>query len=488
MEPYIPVIATLFLCDALLSEGVAASGSGLSVVWMLAIVAGLVALVGLGWALGRRSQLSGKPPESLPAEASPRVERHEERLKVDKPVEITDSMTLKEIRQARAAELTGIVDMAELRRQEKERRKTAVSLAVGHSDVQEAGEARELPTGGSRGEGGSVDAAVGTALSGTGPSASSSVSVASASAGAPQVAGRTLAEGLARTRDGFMARLSSLFANRQVVDDSTLEEMEEVLFTADIGVKTSEKLLQSMHRHVAQLPQATPDAVWGILKSEVTGIVKAKASSLVVDRNRKPFVIMMVGVNGAGKTTTIGKLAARYRAQGLKVMMVAGDTFRAAAVDQLVEWARRVDCDVHQGEADTDPSGVVFEGLRKAVEQGIDVVLVDTAGRLQTKKPLMDELQKITRVASKAIPGAPHEVVLVLDANTGQNGIQQARLFGEAAPLTGIVLTKLDGTAKGGVVIGVSDELGLPIYFVGIGEAPEDLRRFDVDEFVDALF
>jgi len=476
-----PVIATIFLGDALVSEGVAAAGSGFSVVWMLAIAAGLLAFVGLGWALGRRSQLPGKPPASLPSEVSSRAERHEDRLKVDKPVEITESMTLREVRQARAAELTGNVDMAELRRQEKERRKTTVSLAVGDSDVQEADESREAVAGRNHRAGGATDAAGGSVSQGISGSSSPSH-------GAHQPPGRTLAEGLARTRGGFMARLSSLFANRQVVDDSTLEEMEEVLFTADIGVKTSEKLLQSMHRHVAQLGSATPDAVWGILKSEVTGIVRAKASSLVVDRNRKPFVIMMVGVNGAGKTTTIGKLAARYRAQGLKVMMVAGDTFRAAAADQLVEWARRVDCDVHQGEANTDPSGVVFEGLRKAVEQGTDVVLVDTAGRLQTKKPLMDELQKITRVATKAIPGAPHEVVLVLDANTGQNGIQQARLFGEAAPLTGIVLTKLDGTAKGGVVIGVSDELGLPIYFVGIGEAPEDLRRFDVDEFVDALF
>lgn len=478
-----PVLATIFVGDALASEGVAASVSGFSVVWMLAIAAGLLAFVGLGWAMGRRSQLPGKPSSSLPTEVSSRAERHEDRMKVDKPVEITESMTLREVRQARAAELTGNVDMAELRRQEKERRKTAVSLAVGESDVQEADESREAVTVRNQRAGGSADTTGDSVLQGVSGSSSSS-----SSQGAHAPAGRTLAEGLARTRGGFMARLSSLFANRQVVDDSTLEEMEEVLFTADIGVKTSEKLLQSMHQHVAQLAHATPDAVWGILKSEVTGIVRAKASSLVVDRNRKPFVIMMVGVNGAGKTTTIGKLAARYRAQGLKVMMVAGDTFRAAAADQLVEWARRVDCDVHQGEANTDPSGVVFEGLRKAVEQGSDVVLVDTAGRLQTKKPLMDELQKITRVATKAIPGAPHEVVLVLDANTGQNGIQQARLFGEAAPLTGIVLTKLDGTAKGGVVIGVSDELGLPIYFVGIGEAPEDLRRFDVDEFVDALF
>lgn len=480
-----PVIATLFLGDLLPAEEVVAASAGLSIVWILTILLGVVALVGVGWALGRRGQLPGKTPEALPHDASARPERNEERLKVDKPVEITEGMTLKEIKQARAAELTGNVDLAELRRQEKERRKTTVTLAaVGRSEVQEVGESRAEAGSGAATNGRDGASSVGESST---PEASTSVTE-TPSTPAQLPAGRTLADGLARTRGGFMARLSSLFANRQVVDDSTLEEMEEVLFTADIGVKTSEKLLQSMHRHVAQLKAPTPDEVWGILKTEVTGIVKAKASALVVDRNRKPFVIMMVGVNGAGKTTTIGKLAARYRAQGLKVMMVAGDTFRAAAVDQLVEWARRVDCEVHQGEANTDPSGVVFEGLRKAVEVGADVVLVDTAGRLQTKKPLMDELQKITRVATKAIPGAPHEVVLVLDANTGQNGIQQARLFGEAAPLTGIILTKLDGTAKGGVVIGVSDELGLPIYYVGIGEAPEDLRPFDVDEFVDALF
>ena len=266
-----PVIATIFLGDALVSEGVAASGSGFSVVWMLAIAAGLLAFVGLGWALGRRSQLPGKSPASLPYEVSSRAERHEDRLKVDKPVEITESMTLREVRQARAAELTGNVDMAELRRQEKERRKTTVSLAVGESDVQEADESREAAAGRNQRAGGATDAAGGSVSQGVSGSSSPS-----SSQGAHQPPGRTLAEGLARTRGGFMARLSSLFANRQVVDDSTLEEMEEVLFTADIGVKTSEKLLQSMHRHVAQLGSATPDAVWGILKSEVTGIVRAK--------------------------------------------------------------------------------------------------------------------------------------------------------------------------------------------------------------------
>lgn len=294
-------------------------------------------------------------------------------------------------------------------------------------------------------------------------------------------------EGLARTRGGFLARLGQLFQGRTVVDDGLMEQMEEVLFTADIGVKTSQQLLEAVQRWADSAETPTVEGVWEVLRSEMGAMLRAHQRSLAPDGAHRPLVVMMVGVNGAGKTTTIGKLAARWQGEGRRVMMVAGDTFRAAAADQLLEWSSRVGCLFHRGEEGADPSGVVFDGLKEAVRQDVDVVLVDTAGRLQTKKPLMDELQKITRTTGKAVPGAPHEVVLVLDANTGQNGLQQARLFAEAASLTGVVLTKLDGTAKGGIVLGVSQELRIPVYFVGIGEAPEDLRPFDAEEFVEAL-
>jgi fused signal recognition particle receptor len=202
----------------------------------------------------------------------------------------------------------------------------------------------------------------------------------------------------------------------------------------------------------------------------------------------KPHVVLVLGVNGSGKTTTIGKLAARYRAAGQRVVMGAGDTFRAAAIEQLEIWAERVDCEVVKGQAGGDPAAVAFDTVKVAVARGFDVAIIDTAGRLQTKAPLMEELRKIARVIGRDCPGAPHEVLLVLDANTGQNAIAQARVFTEAAGVTGLVLAKLDGTAKGGVLVGLADEFGIPVRYVGVGEAPEDLRDFDAEEFVDALF
>jgi fused signal recognition particle receptor len=299
-------------------------------------------------------------------------------------------------------------------------------------------------------------------------------------------AGRSMKEGLEKTRGGFIARLGALFSSKPVLDEALLEQVEEVLFTSDVGVKAGERLMQALHRRVAA---GGEDAtrVWEALRSEAAAILDASQKPFALPASR-PAVLLMVGVNGVGKTTTIGKLAARFQRQGLSVMMVAGDTFRAGAVGQLEEWSKRVGCPIHMGADGIDPASVVFDGIKAGVAAGADVILVDTAGRLQTKVPLMDELRKIGRVCDKAVPGAPHETILVLDANTGQNAVQQARMFGEAVPLSGLVLTKLDGTAKGGAVIGISDELRVPIYFMGIGEAVEDLRPFDVPEFVEALF
>ncbi len=294
-----------------------------------------------------------------------------------------------------------------------------------------------------------------------------------------------MGSGLEKTRGGFVAKLGALFSAKPKLDASVIDQVEEVLFTSDIGVKASERLLGALSRRIAS-GEATSDEVWPILREEARAILDAHHRPLVIGEG--VTVILVVGVNGAGKTTTIGKLAARYKAAGRRPMVIAGDTFRAGAVGQLEEWAKRVGCPIHQGAEGADPASVVFSGLKAATEAGADLILVDTAGRLQTKVPLMDELRKIAKVCDRAVPGAPHETVLVLDANTGQNAIQQAKLFSEVAPLTGLVLTKLDGTAKGGAVLGIADEVKVPIYFIGIGEAVEDLRPFEVAEFVEALF
>jgi fused signal recognition particle receptor len=304
--------------------------------------------------------------------------------------------------------------------------------------------------------------------------------------------GKTLAAGLERTRGGFMARLQGLFGAKGEVDERTLAELEEILFTADIGVKTATALLEHARERVRRKELSDPERLKQALRDEIARIVSLDgahggggAPSVGADR---PWVIMVVGVNGSGKTTTVGKLAAQLRRQGLSVVLGAGDTFRAAAGEQLEVWAERVGAPITRGRDGSDPASVCFEAVRRGVEEKFDVVLLDTAGRLHTKAPLMEELKKVKRVVEKARPGAPHEVLLVLDATTGQNAIAQARQFGEALGVTGIALTKLDGTAKGGVVIGICDELRIPVRFVGVGEKVADLRPFEPREFVDALF
>jgi fused signal recognition particle receptor len=305
-------------------------------------------------------------------------------------------------------------------------------------------------------------------------------------------AGRTLAAGLEKTRGGFMARLQGIFGGTRQVDESTLAEMEEILFTADIGVKTATKLLEAARERVKKRELDDPAKLKAGLRQEISRIVSLGAPpgatrEIAIGPSR-PWVIMVVGVNGSGKTTTVGKLAAKLGQAGHRVLLGAGDTFRAAAGEQLEVWAERVGAPVVRGKDGSDPASVCFEAVKRGVEEKVDVVLLDTAGRLHTKLPLMEELKKVKRVVDKALPGAPNDVLLVLDATNGQNAIAQARQFHEALGVTGIALTKLDGTAKGGVVIGISDELGIPVRYVGVGEKVADLRPFDPSEFVDALF
>ncbi len=300
-------------------------------------------------------------------------------------------------------------------------------------------------------------------------------------------AGKTLSEGLAKTRGGFMAGLNSFFGRAKVVDESVLGELEEVLFSADIGVRTASELLEFARQKVRAKDLSDPEKLKAAIRGEVERIVSLKAG-LSSAANAKPFVTMVVGVNGSGKTTTIGKLAAQQVAQGQKVLLAAGDTFRAAAAEQLEIWGQRSGAPVVKGKEGSDPGAVVFDALKRGQAEGFDLVLCDTAGRLHTKAPLMEELKRVKRVMDKALPGAPHETLLVLDSTNGQNAIAQAREFHAALGVNGIVLTKLDGTAKGGVVIGICDELKVPVRFVGIGEAVGDLKPFDPREFVQALF
>jgi fused signal recognition particle receptor len=293
-------------------------------------------------------------------------------------------------------------------------------------------------------------------------------------------------EGLARTRGGFVARLSGLLGRKEI-DAALLEQIEEVLLTADIGPRTAHRLFEAVKARLDKEGLRSADALWTAIREESLQILSLPSAPVDVTR-AKPFVLLVIGVNGAGKTTTIGKLAARFVGDGRKVLLAAGDTFRAAAVEQLEVWAGRVGADILKGKDGGDPSSVIFDAVKRAREQGYDVVIADTAGRLQTKTNLMEELQKIRRVVQKLDPAAPHETLLVLDSTNGQNAISQAQLFKEAMGITGIVLTKLDGTAKGGVILGICDDLRIPVRFVGVGEKVGDLREFDPSAFVEALY
>ncbi|MBX3229309.1 MAG: signal recognition particle-docking protein FtsY [Labilithrix sp.] len=295
-----------------------------------------------------------------------------------------------------------------------------------------------------------------------------------------------LRKGLAATRGGFMAKLKALITGKKEIDPAILDQIEEVMITSDVGVKTTQAILERLRDQLKKNELADSDAVWAALRAEATRILSLPVQA--PPKGAKPLVVLMVGVNGVGKTTSIGKLATKWNAEGKKVILGAGDTFRAAAVQQLEVWGKRVGADVVKGKEGADPGAVAFEATKKATESGAEILLVDTAGRLHTKVNLMDEIKKVKRTIAKAMEGAPHETLLVIDATTGQNALTQAALFKEALELTGIILTKLDGTAKGGVVLGVCDELKVPVRYIGLGERAEDLREFVAADFVEALF
>jgi len=295
-----------------------------------------------------------------------------------------------------------------------------------------------------------------------------------------------LRKGLAATRGGFIAKLSALLQGKKDIDPAILERLEEVMLSSDVGPRTTQAILARLRESLARNELRDSDAVWAALRAEATRILGIGGGAIRV--HARPTVVLLVGVNGVGKTTTIGKLATRYSSFGKKVVLAAGDTFRAAAVQQLEIWGKRVGVEVIRGKEGADPAAVVFDATTRAKETGADLLLVDTAGRLHTKVPLMDEIKKVRKTIGKALEGAPHETLLVLDATNGQNALQQAAMFRDALDVTGIVLTKLDGTAKGGVVLGICDELHVPVRYVGLGERAEDLREFHADEFVEALF
>jgi fused signal recognition particle receptor len=298
--------------------------------------------------------------------------------------------------------------------------------------------------------------------------------------------------GLAKTRDSIFGRILQIAASKSKIDDELLDQLEDILIAGDVGVETTNTILTQLKNRVKEEKYQSTSQIFTLLKDETAALLHCDngrgTSTIELPAGTKPYVIMVVGVNGVGKTTTIGKLAYQYRSAGHKVIIGAADTFRAAANEQLEIWAQRASVDIVQQSHGADPAAVAFDTLNSALSKQADVVIIDTAGRLHTKKNLMEELKKIQRVMEKRLPGAPHEVLLVLDATTGQNGLQQVKYFTDSVEVTGIVLTKLDGTAKGGIVLAICNEMKIPVKFIGVGERIDDLQLFDRRAFVEALF
>ncbi|EAR53825.1 putative cell division protein FtsY, partial [Photobacterium sp. SKA34] len=296
-----------------------------------------------------------------------------------------------------------------------------------------------------------------------------------------------LMRGLKKTKTNFGAGFFGLFRGKKI-DDELFEELEEQLLIADVGMDTTLKIIENLTDKASKKELKDGEALYGLLKDELAGMLAKVEQPLVIDTSKKPYVILMVGVNGVGKTTTIGKLAKQFQAEGKSVMLAAGDTFRAAAVEQLQVWGERNNVPVVAQHTGADSASVIFDAIESAKAKNIDVVIADTAGRLQNKGNLMEELRKIVRVMKKVDVDAPHEIMLTVDAGTGQNAISQAKLFSDVAPVSGITITKLDGTAKGGVIFAVADQFNIPIRYIGIGEGIDDLRPFAAEEFIEALF
>ncbi|MEX1063056.1 MAG: signal recognition particle-docking protein FtsY [Balneolaceae bacterium] len=301
-----------------------------------------------------------------------------------------------------------------------------------------------------------------------------------------------LDKGVEKSRKGLLQKLGKTLAGKDHVDAAVLDELEEILITSDVGVKTTIEIINRIESRVSRDKYLSQDELNQILREEIVSLLRKSEEDKPAEFDagflHKPHIILVVGVNGVGKTTTIGKLAYLYRKTGKKVILGAADTFRAAAVDQLKIWSERAEVPIIQQGQNADPAAVAFDTVSAAKKRGVDLALVDTAGRLHNKKSLMDELGKIKRVMGKMVDGAPHEVLLILDASTGQNAMQQAKAFTDVVEVTGLVLTKLDGTAKGGIVIGISNELNVPVKYIGVGEQIEDLQVFDREDFVNALF
>lgn len=302
----------------------------------------------------------------------------------------------------------------------------------------------------------------------------------------------TLDKGLEKTKSSFFSKLGKAVIGKSVVDEEVLDNLEEVLVTSDVGVDTTVKIIGRIEERVAKDKYLGVDELDRILREEIAALLTENSTEDVADfsipSGKRPYVILVVGVNGVGKTTTIGKLASKFAQNDMKVILGAADTFRAAAVDQLILWGERVGVPVVSHGMNTDPAAVAFDTVKKGVDDQVDVVIIDTAGRLHTKVNLMNELTKIKRVIQKFIPEAPHDILLVLDGSTGQNAVIQAREFTKATDVTSLAITKLDGTAKGGVVIGISDEFKIPVKYIGVGEKVEDLQAFNKAEFVDSFF
>ena len=300
----------------------------------------------------------------------------------------------------------------------------------------------------------------------------------------------SLDKGLEKSSQGFFDKISRAVVGKSKVDDEVLDELEEVLIASDVGVNTTVKIIERIEARVERDKYVNTAELDKILREEISALLleNPHAQSKNIDETKKPYVIMVVGVNGVGKTTTIGKLANQFKSQGLKVVLGAADTFRAAAVDQLVIWSERVGVPIVKQNMGSDPASVAFDTVQSAVSQNADVVIIDTAGRLHNKINLMNELSKIKRVMQKVLPDAPHEVLLVLDGSTGQNAFEQAKQFTAATEVSALAVTKLDGTAKGGVVIGISDQFQIPVKYIGVGEKMEDLQLFNGEEFVDSFF
>jgi len=296
-----------------------------------------------------------------------------------------------------------------------------------------------------------------------------------------------LRKGIGKTRKKFQKNISNVVLGKKQIDEDLLDDLEEILISSDIGPETTLLIIESITQKVERKELTNPQVLQSEIKKEIIKIMDKKYPSQITSEG-KPLILLVVGVNGVGKTTTIGKIASQYREQGKKVLMGAGDTYRAAAIDQLTEWSKRADCEILSKNQGSDPSAVIYETVQKGLNENFDVVICDTAGRLHTKKNLMEELKKMVRVIQNLIPDAPHEVLLVLDATTGQNAVFQTREFKEATNLTGLIITKLDGTSKGGVVIGIVNEFDIPVQYIGIGEQIEDLRSFDSKEFTESIF